>query len=185
VSPTRKRSSVSSASQNAGRRPSQLSPPSTLRGPSPEPDQNLAGPPGLHVIYQPPAAALLDIIFVHGLGGASRKTWSKLQDPSLFWPGQWLPLEADICDARILSFGYNASFRAGGPKNISNVADFAKGLLFDMKFGKDGHAEDLEIGRVSKESFYRFTVLIFGGSHCFCRPFDGGFGCQKGSCPFR
>ena len=99
------------------------------------------------MLYKPLSPAPLDIIFVHGLGGASHKTWSKYQDPSLFWPQQWLPLENDICTARILTFGYNASFRSGGPLN-TNIADFAKDLLFGMKFGKDNSTEDLGIGRV-------------------------------------
>lgn len=99
------------------------------------------------MVYKPSSPAPLDIIFVHGLGGASHKTWSKFQDPALFWPQQWLPLEPDICTARILTFGYNARFRSGGPLN-TNIADFAKDLLFWMKFGKNDATEDLGIGRV-------------------------------------
>ena len=126
------------------------------RGPSPFSSYNLEmsgreqGPIdefGLHVVYQPSSPAPLDIIFVHGLGGASHRTWSKHQDPNLFWPQQWLPLESDLCSARILTFGYNARFRGGGPQNM-NIADFAKDLLFEMKFGKDGDKEDLGIGKV-------------------------------------
>lgn len=132
----------------------ELDPPS--RGPSPFSSYHGVGPGieqgptdelGLHVVYQPPSPALLDIIFVHGLGGASHKTWSKYQDPDLFWPQQWLPFEPDICTGRILTFGYNANFRSSGPQN-TNIADFAKDLLFEMKFGKDHNAGDLEIGRV-------------------------------------
>ncbi|KAI0857820.1 hypothetical protein F4860DRAFT_488388 [Xylaria cubensis] len=99
---------------------------------------------GLHVIHQP-EHAVLDIIFVHGLGGHSRKTWSKDHDPSFFWPGLWLPSETDIGSARISTFGYNAVWR-GGAKSISNVTDFAKELLFEMRFGKDGSGEDLNFG---------------------------------------
>ncbi len=102
---------------------------------------------GLHVVFQPPSAALVDLIFVHGLGGASHRTWSKNQDHNLFWPQQWLPLEPDICSARILTFGYNARFRSGGPQNM-NIADFAKDLLFGLKFGKGADTEDLGIGKV-------------------------------------
>ena len=99
------------------------------------------------MVYQPSSPAPLDIIFVHGLGGGSHRTWSKHQDPNLFWPQQWLPLESDLCSARILTFGYNARFRSGGPQNM-NIADFAKDLLFEMKFGKGGDAEDLGVGKV-------------------------------------
>lgn len=126
------------------------------RGPSPfssyhlgisETEQGLVDELGLHVVFQPSSPASLDLIFVHGLGGASHRTWSKNQDHNLFWPQQWLPHEPDICSARILTFGYNARFRSGGPQNM-NIADFAKDLLFGMKFGKGADTEDLGIGDV-------------------------------------
>ena len=110
-------------------------------------DQGPVDELGLHVVYQPSSPAPLDLIFVHGLGGASHRTWSKNQDHNLFWPQQWLPLEPDICSARILTFGYNARFRSGGPQNMS-IADFGKDLLFRMKFGKGSDTEDLGIGKV-------------------------------------
>ena len=130
-----------------GRLSPQSSHDSSNRGPSPSP-----GPKpstlGLHVIHQPDASALLDIIFVHGLGGDSRKTWSKNHDPDLYWPGRWLPYEQDIGRARISSFGYNANFRPGSSKSISNISDFAKELLYEMRFSEDNNGENLEIGKV-------------------------------------
>jgi hypothetical protein len=53
-----------------------------------------------------------------------------------------------LAKQRIFTFGYNANFRAGSAKNISNLADFAKGLLFEMKFATDELDEDLGIGKV-------------------------------------
>jgi hypothetical protein len=96
---------------------------------------------------------------VHGLGGDSRKTWSKNHDAELFWPGLWLPFEPEICQARILSFGYNASFRAGAPKTVSNITDFSKQLLYEMGFGKNEDGEDLGIGQVP----IIFVVHSMGG----------------------
>ena len=145
ISRSRTLSVASTLPQDAAR---ERSPFSVFRGPSPGPEHPVADALGLHVIYQPAYEAPVDIIFVHGLGGASRKTWSKFQDPSLFWPEQWLPLEPEICEARILTFGYNANFRYGSPGSIANIGDFAKDLLFGMKFGKDRNMEDLRIGRV-------------------------------------
>ena len=88
-------------------------------------------------------------MFIHGLGGSSRRTWSKNEDPDLFWPLKFLPLESNVCLGRILTFGYNASIRTAG--NIStSVLDFAKDLLFDLKHAKDDLEEDLNIGVVSK-----------------------------------
>ncbi|KAI1178951.1 hypothetical protein F4777DRAFT_41545 [Nemania sp. FL0916] len=99
---------------------------------------------GLHVLHQPDYAAI-DIIFVHGLGGHSKNTWSKNHDPSFFWPELWLPFEPDIESARIFTFGYNASWR-GATKSVSSISDFAKELLFEMRFGKDSSGEDLNLG---------------------------------------
>jgi hypothetical protein len=67
----------------------------------------------------------------------------------LFWPLKFLPFEPDVCLTRILTFGYNANFRAAG--NVStSVLDFAKDLLFDLKYAKDEQKEDLNIGNVRK-----------------------------------
>lgn len=106
-------------------------------------------PLGLNVIHVPDTPHTIDVIFVHGLGGTSKQTWSKNKDPSLFWPKEWLPFEPDISSARMLSFGYNAHFAAPG-RNILNISDFARELLFGMKFGTDEHSKSLDIGQVSE-----------------------------------
>jgi hypothetical protein len=107
------------------------------------------GPLGLNVVYTPQYGHKADIVFVHGLGGSSHWTWSKHRNPELFWPLTFLPLEPDLCLARILSFGYNANFRKSA--NASTVVlDFAKELLFDLKYGNDEHKDNLNIGAVSE-----------------------------------
>lgn len=98
-------------------------------------------------MYTPEGAQSADIVFIHGLGGTSRRTWSKNEDPELFWPLKFLPLEPDISMTRIFTFGYNANYRRAG--NIStSVLDFAKDLLFDLKYAKGEQQEDLIIGNV-------------------------------------
>jgi len=103
---------------------------------------------GLSVIWEPESDRSLDIVLVHGLGGTSHSTWSKDHDPKYFWPHLWLPREPVIRSARILTFGYNANWRSKGPKSILNITDFAKELLFAMKFSKNEakNLEDLGIG---------------------------------------
>ena len=109
----------------------------------------MSGQFDLCVVHQPKIAPLFDIVFIYGLGGDSQRTWSKdPRDPNLFWPQHWLPSEPEIGRARILSFGYSASVLPGKPRSIYNVGDFAKELLYEMKFGKDHNGEDLDIGNV-------------------------------------
>ena len=103
-------------------------------------------PIGLRVLYAPSKPHSVDIIFVHGLGGSSRKTWTLANVSDTFWPQDWLPDEPEIKTARILTFGYNADYRSRGPNNLSSISDFARALLFGMKFGKDGN--DLDVGKV-------------------------------------
>ena len=85
-------------------------------------------------------------------------TWSKNKDPALFWPLTFLPLEPDICLARILTFGYNASVHRAGNVGTS-ILDFAKGLLFDLKYAKNEQKEDLNMGSVP----LIFVVHSMGG----------------------
>ena len=108
-----------------------------------------ADPLGLHVVHEPVSSPTMDFIFIHGLGGTSRKSWSRDRDTKLFWPREWLPHEPGLMTARILSFGYNAHFAAPGRENMLNIGDFAKDLLFGMKFALSESAEELHIGKVS------------------------------------
>jgi WD40 repeat protein len=101
---------------------------------------------------------LIDIVFVHGLGGHCYRTWSRQEDPSVFWPGSWLPFEPHIDTARILTFGYNSKWR-GAQKNISTITDFAKNLLFEMRFAKDANGNDVDLGHRP----IIFIVHIMGG----------------------
>ncbi|KAI0805629.1 hypothetical protein GGR55DRAFT_267873 [Xylaria sp. FL0064] len=103
-------------------------------------------PLGLNVVYTPDNAHKADIVFIHGLGGSSRWTWSKNREPHLFWPLTFLPLEPDLCLSRILTFGYDASFQR--PTSVAtSVLDFAKDLLYDLKYAKDSNLDDLEMAK--------------------------------------
>ncbi|CZT11979.1 uncharacterized protein RCO7_07986 [Rhynchosporium graminicola] len=65
-------------------------------------------PDGLSLVHDCDAP-LADLIFVHGLGGSSRKTWSFERDIKNFWP-PWLGTERGFLNTRIFLFGYNAHF---------------------------------------------------------------------------
>ena len=78
-------------------------------------------------------------------------TWSHERNLDFFWPLQFLSREPEINEARILTFGYNANFRPGSSKNKMSVLDFAKDLLYDLKYARDDSLpglEDLRMGEV-------------------------------------
>ncbi|MBE3047106.1 hypothetical protein IMZ48_32205 [Candidatus Bathyarchaeota archaeon] len=110
-------------------------------------------PQGLTVVHRPDGDRTADIVFVHGLGGGSQRTWSKDHNPDFFWPQRFLPAEPGISDTRISTFGYDSNFKAGS-KNSHRVSilDFAKSLLFHLKYTQDefmGQQEDLGMGEVN------------------------------------
>lgn len=105
-------------------------------------------PLGLTILHEPKCSPSADIVFVHGLGGTSRHTWSKNRDLQLFWPLEWLPYEPELTTARIMTFGYNSQFSSISQRkeNILNISDFAKDLLFSMKFATGEGERRLDIG---------------------------------------
>ncbi|KAL8688736.1 MAG: hypothetical protein Q9218_005424 [Villophora microphyllina] len=95
-----------------------------------EPGDQVHGSLGLNLLYEP-SEAIGDFIFVHGLRGGSRKTWSHSEDPSLFWPKEWLPTEPKFRHIRIHSYGYNADW--GEKKgSVLNIQDFGSALLGEI-----------------------------------------------------
>lgn len=109
-------------------------------------------PQGLTTLYTPPSLPSADIIFIHGLGGSSQATWCKNHDLDLFWPSKWLPLDTDIGTARIFSFGYDAPFLSPQKGGVMGIGDFAKDLLYQMRFPPDGDDGGLPIGKVCRQS---------------------------------
>ncbi|TVY14338.1 Vegetative incompatibility protein HET-E-1 [Lachnellula arida] len=90
---------------------------------------------GLNLLYTPPVP-LLELIFVHGLRGGSRKTWSHSSDPFSYWPKEWLPRDPEFKNARIFSFGYNSDW--GERKDsLLSLQDFGKYLLSEMMHSPD------------------------------------------------
>lgn len=95
-------------------------------------------PLGLHLVHKPVTGSIkADIVFIHGLGGTSRMTWSKNKDLALFWPSMFLPLEQDISNARIFTYGYSAEVMKASGRTSTSVLDFAKNLLYDLRFSME------------------------------------------------
>lgn len=91
-----------------------------------------------------PSEALVDFVFVHGLGGGSRKTWSKTSSVSHFWPQQWLPEDSAFKQVRTHSFGYNSDW-AKGKDNCLNVHHFGKSLLGELSTSPQLASSDTSI----------------------------------------
>ena len=101
-----------------------------LRRYSSETADEVRGSLGLNLLHRP-SEPLIDFIFVHGLRGDSRRTWSKSGNIDDYWPQQWLPFEPRFKNVRIHSFGYNSDWGDKRKTNLS-VHDFGQSLLSEM-----------------------------------------------------
>ncbi|PGH00305.1 hypothetical protein AJ79_08236 [Helicocarpus griseus UAMH5409] len=100
---------------------------------------------------------LADIIFVHGLGGSSLRTWSYNRDVRNFWL-PWLKSEVGSSSTRVFTFGYNARFVEQASR--LSILDFAKDLLFQLKMYHDKDEED---SKMIGEHPLIFVVHSMGG----------------------
>lgn len=89
------------------------------------------GPLGLNQLNVP-TEALVELVLVHGLGGGSRKSWSKTNSLDHFWPQSWLPRDPELNHVRVHSFGYKSS-KSEVVATISGVPDIAQSLLSALR----------------------------------------------------
>ncbi|KAI3317723.1 WD40 repeat-like protein [Xylariaceae sp. AK1471] len=85
------------------------------------------GPLGLTLLSSP-SEPRIDFIFVHGLGGGSRKTWSKTPLQSHYWPQEWLGKDSAFKNVRIHSYGYDSDYLKG-KENCLNIHHIGKSFL--------------------------------------------------------
>jgi hypothetical protein len=111
---------------------------------------DFTGPRGLNLLHSP-SDPLVEIIFVHGLRGGSRKTWSFSSNPLHYWPKEWLSRDPEFRNTRIFSFGYNSDW-AEWKDSVLNIQDFAKYLLNEISTCPDL----LRDGNVSDTGFQSF-----------------------------
>ena len=95
-----------------------------------ESSTELTGSLGLTLLFEP-GEVLADFVFVHGLRGGSRKTWSFSADPAHFWPKEWLPRDSDFKNIRIHTFGYNSDWGESKGSDF-NVHDFGQNLIEEI-----------------------------------------------------
>ena len=92
--------------------------------------EDTKGPYGLNTLFSPRGSTVADLVFVHGLGGGSKSTWTKSGDPALYWPKEWLPRDPEFQDVRVHSFGYDSNW---GNESTLSVHDFSKSLLGSLR----------------------------------------------------
>ncbi|KAK0622531.1 hypothetical protein B0T14DRAFT_425223, partial [Immersiella caudata] len=109
--------------------------PSSKNSP-PTPHSMASGfPLGIKLLFDP-EHAIVDIVFVHGLGGHRELTWTA-SGASKPWPQLLLP--SKLPNARILTFGYDASVADWNRMVSQNrVANHAWGLLTSLAAHRQG-----------------------------------------------
>ncbi|OIW26368.1 hypothetical protein CONLIGDRAFT_470157 [Coniochaeta ligniaria NRRL 30616] len=85
---------------------------------------------GLNLLHEP-SDPRFDFVFIHGLLGGSRKTWSHSPEPGMFWPKDWLPNETGFEHVRLHSYGYNSDWTAKKESHLC-IHDFGQALLADL-----------------------------------------------------
>jgi predicted alpha/beta-fold hydrolase len=96
-------------------------------------DENadLVGPLGLNQLSSP-LEPFVELVFVHGLGGGSRKSWSYSHHEDHFWPRSWLARDPDFRHVRTYSFGYQSA-KSEVVSTISGIPDIAQSLLSALR----------------------------------------------------
>ncbi|KAK5659672.1 hypothetical protein OQA88_880 [Cercophora sp. LCS_1] len=91
---------------------------------------DLKGPLGLNLLHLP-SEPEVDLVFVHGLGGGSRKTWSKTSSPMDYWPAEWLSQDPEFSRVRIHSYGYDSDWTKGND-NCLNIQHIGKSFMAEL-----------------------------------------------------
>lgn len=89
---------------------------------------------GLTILVEPTVrrgGPVVNIVFVHGLGGSAKGTWTHPGTDS-FWP-PWLTEIETLQNARIITFGYDSEWtKIWKPDNVLGISDFSDQLLVDI-----------------------------------------------------
>lgn len=87
---------------------------------------------GLTEVHRPKTgAALVDVVFVHGLEGHAESTWTSEKN-GVFWPARLLPPVLEEVKARILVYGYDANVTLPGVGTKDKIHNHAEQLLAEL-----------------------------------------------------
>jgi hypothetical protein len=73
-------------------------------------------------------AVAYSVVFVHGLTGGYKSTWT--DKTGIFWPETFL--KKDLPTARILTFDYDADIQTLNEHSSNTLRDHGKSLAFDL-----------------------------------------------------
>lgn len=69
--------------------------------------KHIINPLGLTEVFSPAAPASVDVVFVHGIFGHPKDTWTCAEE-DVFWPAELLPPVLEDEGTRVLTYGYEA-----------------------------------------------------------------------------
>jgi ankyrin repeat protein len=138
-----------------------------------------------------PEVSDVDIIFVHGICGDARETWSAGTENSLFWPKDFLQQETGLRNCRLLTYGYdNSKYSKDGLGFDQITNDFAD-TLYEHRRVRQAQASQAKLrgfvlvahslgGLVVRAALIRslnyilsdlsVAIIFFGTPHGFSSP---------------
>jgi hypothetical protein len=91
---------------------------------------------GIKVLHNPESAAIVDIVFVHGLTGNSFHTWFD-RTSQTHWPRDLI--KEDLPDARVMTFGYDADVvHAIRSASLESISSYSGDLLASLSGTRHG-----------------------------------------------
>jgi len=97
---------------------------------------------GLTTLIEPSESSspVLNIVFVHGLGGSAYGTWTDEQTKVFWLP--WLTKVKGLENARIMTFGYDSNWdKIWKSNNVLDIPDFARQLANDLWLHYEDHGD--------------------------------------------
>ena len=88
---------------------------------------------GLTEVYSPSSPINVDLVFVHGLNGDPKRTWTS-KESNAYWPRDLLPAFVEEQRARILVYGYDADVSSLGSRGVTKdkIHNHAERLIADL-----------------------------------------------------
>lgn len=136
-------------------------------------------PYGLTEVYSPLVQASVDLVFVHGMFGHPKETWT-CDDVDVFWPAELLPPILEDEGTRILTYGYEAgasTFADGESRH--KVSEVVESLGRDLASNRQ--VRDLRLNFAFRSDVFQDTQG-YRATACFCGTFSGWHRSERSTC---